>query len=218
MSLMWVSWRIGLPALRQGDLSRALSLLERAMGMCQEVDIPFYFPLICIDLGAAYILDGRIDAAVPLLTHALEQTIAIGNIAHQPHCRLALGEAQMLADRLEEAQALAEQTLSLARKHQERGNQAYALGLLGEITARREPLEVEEAAAHYQQALTLAEELGMRPLVAHCHRGLGMLYAKTGQREQARMALSAAIALYRAMDMAFWLPQAEAALAQVEGR
>ena len=58
----------------------------------------------------------------------------------------------------------------------------------------------------------------MRPLLAHCHRGLGMLCAATGQREPARAALAAAIALYRAMAMTFWLPQAEAALAQVEGQ
>ena len=77
------------------------------------------------------------------------------------------------------------------------------------------PRSVEQAAAHYQQALALAEELGMRPLQAHCHRGLGTLYAATGQREQARAALSTAIALYRDMEMTFWLPQAEAALAQV---
>ena len=76
---------------------------------------------------------------------------------------------------------------------------------------------VEQAEAHYHQALALAEELGMRPLQAHCHRGLGTLYATTGQREQARTELSTAIELYRAMDMTFWLPQAEAALAQVEG-
>ena len=64
----------------------------------------------------------------------------------------------------------------------------------------------------------LAEELGMRPLQAHCHRGLGTLYARTGQREQARTALSTAIAMYQAMAMTFWLPQTEAALAQMEGR
>jgi Flp pilus assembly protein TadD len=58
----------------------------------------------------------------------------------------------------------------------------------------------------------------MRPLQAHCHRGLGTLYAKTGRREQARAELSTAIDLYRAMAMTFWLPEAEAALAQVEGR
>jgi hypothetical protein len=58
----------------------------------------------------------------------------------------------------------------------------------------------------------------MRPLVAHCHLGLGTLYAKTGQREQARAALSTAIAMYRAMAMTFWLPQVEVALAQMEAR
>ena len=83
---------------------------------------------------------------------------------------------------------------------------------------RRDPPEVDQAAAHYHQALVLAEELGMRPLQAHCHRGLGTLYAQSSRVEQARTALSTAIALYRAMDMTFWLPQAEAALAQLSIR
>ena len=89
--------------------------------------------------------------------------------------------------------------------------------LLGEIAARREPPEVYKAGEYYRQGLALAEELGMRPLQAHCHRGLGLLYATTGQWEQARTALCTAIALYRDMDMTFWLPQTEAVLAQVEG-
>jgi tetratricopeptide (TPR) repeat protein len=96
-----------------------------------------------------------------------------------------------------------------------RGGEARALRLLGEIAIRRDPPDVAPAEEHYQQALALADELGMRPLQAHCHLGLGTLYAKIGEREQARVALAAAIALYRAMDMTFWLPQAEAALAQV---
>jgi hypothetical protein len=73
-----------------------------------------------------------------------------------------------------------------------------------------------EAQTHYQQALALAEARGMRPLQAHCHLGLGTLYATTGQQRQAHAALSAALALYRAMDMTFWVPQVEAALAQME--
>jgi Flp pilus assembly protein TadD len=56
----------------------------------------------------------------------------------------------------------------------------------------------------------------MRPLQAHCHRGLGTLYAKTGQREEARAALSTAMAMYQSMDMTFWLPETEATLAQVD--
>jgi Flp pilus assembly protein TadD len=80
------------------------------------------------------------------------------------------------------------------------------------------PPDTAQAEAHYQEALALAETLGMRPLQAHCHQGLGRLYRQTGRGEQARAALTTAIELYRAMDMTFWLPQAEAALAQVEGR
>jgi tetratricopeptide (TPR) repeat protein len=124
----------------------------------------------------------------------------------------------LLAGCLEEAHALAERTLVLVRERQERGNEAYALRLLGDIAARREPPEIEQGEAYFQQALALAEELGLRPLQAHCHGGLGTFYAKIGRREQARTELSIAIELYRAMEMTFWLPQAEAALAQIEER
>jgi tetratricopeptide (TPR) repeat protein len=104
----------------------------------------------------------------------------------------------------------------LARAHQERGNEAYALRLLGDIAAQREPPEIETAVSYYHQARTLAEELGMRPLQAHCHRGLGRLYATLGQREQARTELSTAMEMYRSMEMTFWLPETETALAQVD--
>jgi len=210
-SVMLASWGIGLLSLRQGDLPRALPLLERAVVLCQDADLPVWFPVVAPALGAAYTLAGRVADAVPLLT----QAIATERVAYQALRSLSLGEAHLLTGRLEEAHALAERALALARVHQECGNQAYALRLLGEIAARLEPLEVELAEDHYQQALTLADKLGMRPLVAHCHLSLGTLYATMGQREQARTELSAAIALYRAMEMTFWLPQTEAVLAQV---
>jgi class 3 adenylate cyclase/tetratricopeptide (TPR) repeat protein len=252
VSLMRASAGVGLLFLRDGDLPRALPLLERAMALCQDADLPFYVPKVAAYLGAAYTLvlchslivglaytkafvlldeistatlifsldgalGGRITDAVPLLTQALERTMAMDMRADQALCGLPLGEAHLLAGRLAEAHALAERALAHARAHQERGHEAYALRLLGKIAARREPPDVTQAEAHYQQALALAEELGMRPLQAHCHRGLGTLYARIGQREPARAALAAAIAMYRSMDMTFWLPQTEAALAQVEG-
>jgi tetratricopeptide (TPR) repeat protein len=169
-------------------------------------------------LGAAYTLGGRVADALPLLTQALEQLMSMERVDFQARCHLSLGEAHMLAGHLEEAHTLTDRALAHAREHQERGNQAYALHLLGEIAAHRTPPDVAAAAVHYHQALALAEKLGMRPLQAHCHRGLGTLYAATGQREPARHALVTAIALYRSMAMTFWLPQTEAALAQVEER
>src|SRR5262249_1567922 len=127
-----------------------------------------------------------------------------------------LSEVCRLAGRREEAWQHACRALDLARQRKQRGNEARALYQLGAVHAHTGPPDAEQTEAHYQPAPALAEELGMRPLQAHCHLGLGTLYATTGQREQARAALAAAIALYCAMDMTFWLPQAEAALAQVE--
>jgi tetratricopeptide (TPR) repeat protein len=215
-SIMRAYWGVGLLSLRQGDLPRALPRLEQAVSICQDADLPAFFPWLAAALGETYTLAGCVADAVPLLTQALEQTTARESIDLQALCLLPLGEAHVLAGRLEEAHALAEHTLALTRTHQERGNEAYALRLFGEIAARREPPEHGQAETHYRQALALTEELGMRPLQAHCHRGLGTLYAKIGQREQARAALTAAIDLYRTMEMTFWLPQAEAALAHVE--
>jgi tetratricopeptide (TPR) repeat protein len=207
---------VGRPYLRQGDLHQALPLLERAAGLCEDADLPFFFSLLAPDLGAAYVLCGRVDEAIRLLERVLEQTTSSGRMGHQAPLLFTLGEAHLRAGRLEEAYTLAARALEHARTSQERGSEAYALRLLGDITTHCDPPEVEEADASYLQALALAEELGMRPLVAHCHQGLGTLYAMTGQREQARAELSIAIELYKAMGMTFWLPQAETALAQVE--
>jgi tetratricopeptide (TPR) repeat protein len=215
-SLVVASNGLGLLVLLQGNLSRALPLLERAVSICQDSGFLGLSTLQAEPLGAAYTLSGRLADAVPLLTQTLEQLTALERVDFQARCYLSLGEAHMLAGHLDDAHTLAERALTHARTYKEHGNETYALRLLGEIAAHREPPDAAQAEAHYRQALALAEELGMRPLQAHCHRDLGTLYAATGQREQARAELLAALALYREMAMTFWLPQTEAALAQVE--
>jgi tetratricopeptide (TPR) repeat protein len=214
-SLMVASWGAGVLSLRHGDLPKALPLLERAVSICQDPDLSVWFTRIAPYLGMTYTLAGRGADAVSLLTEAVQQSAAAKRVNDETLCSLSLGEAQMLAGRLGEAHTFAERALALARGHQYRGHQAYALRLLGDIAVQREPPESVLSEAYYRQALALAEGLGMRPLQAHCHRGLGTLYVTIGQREQARTELSTAIALYRAMEMIFWLPQAEAVLAQV---
>jgi tetratricopeptide (TPR) repeat protein len=156
-------------------------------------------------------------AAPALVEHGVKQAVARGRPSFLASSIACLSEAYLLAGRLDEAHQHTEQALDLACQYQQRGSQAWALWLLSESTARQASPEVESAAGYYHQALSLAEELGVRPLQAHCHHGLGMLYASAGQQEQARTALSTAIVLYRSMDMRFWLPQAEATLREVAG-
>jgi tetratricopeptide (TPR) repeat protein len=207
---------MGVLYLCQGDVQRAIPVLERALALCQDWHILLLLPRQAAALGLAYALDGRVAAGLPLAVHGVEQSVTSGQPRHLVPAIAYLSEAYLVAGRLEEAHQHAAQTLDLARQYQYRGHQAWALWLLGESTARQAFPESESAIGHYRQALALAEELGMRPLQAHCHRSLSTLYSQGGQREQARAAISATLALYRDMDMTFWLPQAEAALAQVE--
>ena len=191
-------------------------MLEGALALVQRADLRLLVPMVAAPLGAAYALAGRTADAVPLLEQAVAQAVARQYLWDQALRVVWLGEAYLRAGRLAEAGTQAQQALEFAQAHQERGHEAYALWLLGEIAVQCDPLEIEDAETYYRQALALATALDMRPLQAHCHRGLGTLYAKNGRPEQGGAAISTAMEMYRAMAMTFWLPQAEMALAHVE--
>jgi tetratricopeptide (TPR) repeat protein len=207
---------LGYLHLHKGDVTRAIALLERGLGVCQALPIPLLFPEVASALGYAYALTGRFAEALPLLEQAAEEAVAMRRMVEQAHRLIRLSDTYLLTMRTKDAKDRAEQGLVLSREHRERGHEAWALWHLGTLTMQRDPLAVEEVEGSYRQALTRADDLGMRPLQAHCHRGLGMLYITTGQQEPARTELSTAMKMYQDMEMTFWLPQTEAALEQVE--
>jgi class 3 adenylate cyclase/tetratricopeptide (TPR) repeat protein len=203
--------------LDQGDLEQAIRVLEQGLALCRAAGNRDNFRHIVADLGAAYALQGRLAEGRSLLEEGISASLCTGALSNLASRVAWLSEVWRLAGHWDEAWHHARQALDLARPQKARGGEARALHQFGVVYAHAALPEVAQAEGHYQQALALADELGMRPLQAHCHHGLGTLYATTGQHEQAHAELSTAIALYRAMDMTFWLPQAEAALAQVEG-
>jgi tetratricopeptide (TPR) repeat protein len=127
-----------------------------------------------------------------------------------------LSEGYLLAGRVADARIAAQRALRLARQQKERGNEAYTLRLLGEIAAREDPPNVGQAEDHYRQAIALAEQLGMRPLVAHCHVGLGKLYRRMRNPQRAKEHLTTATEMMREMEMGLWLEKAEAELKELE--
>jgi predicted ATPase len=207
------SFSTGLLYCRQEALHKAMPALERGLGLCQVWNMRIWGAQIAALLGYAYALSGRVAEAVPLLEQAVRQNFSTS--ALNTLRMIYLSEAYLRAGRSDEAIQLAQRTLELARQYDELSNQAWVLRLLGDIYSQDDLADVQRAEVSYRQALLLAEEVGMRPLQAHTHRGLGILYTQMGRREQARKELSAAIALYRAMEMQFGLPQAEAALRQI---
>jgi tetratricopeptide (TPR) repeat protein len=206
---------LGLLYLAQGDLEHAIRVLDQGLALCRASGNRSWLRGITGSLGYAYALQGRLAEGCALLEEGISESIRMEARQSSPSVAW-LSEVCRLAGRGEEAWQHAYQALDLARQQKARGDEAVALHQLGTIYAHAVPLDVVQAEAYYRQALARAEELGMRPLQAHCHRSLGTLYTTTGQREQARAELTTGIALYRDMDMTFWLPQAEVVLAQVE--
>jgi tetratricopeptide (TPR) repeat protein len=151
------------------------------------------------------VLLGRVAEGLSLLNEAQEsdeqwQTLIV---AH-------MGEACLLAGRLDDATAFAGRALTFARERGQCGYEAHTLRLLGVIASHLDPADAGAAEGYYHQGMALADELGMRPLVAHCHLGLGKLYRQSGQRPQAKEYLTTATGMFREMAVAFWLEQAEA--------
>jgi len=209
---------LGLLYLAQGDLEAAVQVLERGLALCRASGNRDWLRRIAAGLGTAYAHAGRLTQGLTLLEETCRDDIGTGALFMYTNHLTQLSAVELLAGHLDEASQHACQALDLSRQQKARGYEAHALFQLGAIHTRAAPPDVQASEARYREALTLAEPLGMRPLQAHCHLGLGTLYTTIGRPDQARAELSAAIELYRAMEMRFWLPQAEAALAKVEGR
>ena len=197
--------------LRKGEFDRAVALLESGLALCRAVEMPALLTQLLATLGYARVLQGRFVEGQSLLEESVEPS-TFSRSAPFSFPLLFLGEAAFLARKDHEAEQIAQRAFDQARGRCERGWEAWALRLLGEIARHREPPEVESAEQHLYGALALATELGMRPLVAHCHLGLGKLSLRAGHRENARENLMTAATMYREMDMRFWLEQAEAEL------
>jgi tetratricopeptide (TPR) repeat protein len=190
----------------RGDLPEAMAHLERGLDLCRQADIGVWLNFLTLSLGRVYALSGRRAEAQRLL----EESLAVARTKTRVDESMSLawlGTAHLLAGRPAEAQDAATCGLEVARQQQARGAEAVVRHVLGEIASSAGPPD-SAAAAHYRAALTLAEELGMQPLVAHCHAGLAGLCRKSGDPSAADAHLATATALYRGMGMAYWLEQA----------
>jgi class 3 adenylate cyclase/tetratricopeptide (TPR) repeat protein len=210
-NLATACWQIAWFRFLKGDLDQATLLAERAVELCHQWGYRRSLGLAMCVLGHILALSGRAMQAVDLLEQGVRQADAFDLTWLRCPCLHFLGEVYLLVGRSEDAQRTADQALELAREREERGFEAWALRLQAEIAATATPTG-EVAETRYREAMALATELEMRPLVAHCHLGLGKLYRRTGDGVKGQEHLTTAATLYREMDMGFWLAQAEAVL------
>ena len=167
---------VGFLYLRSDRPARAAEVLERALDLCREYGVRGLVPHIAAPLSAAYAGSGRVGDAVALRREAVELGPEVGLHADQS-LRLAFaGEAQVAAGDMTTARELASQARDLAGRVGERGNEAWALKLLGDVDSRRSSRDA--AASHYRAAMDIGQSLGMAPLVDVCRTGLGRLSAR----------------------------------------
>jgi tetratricopeptide (TPR) repeat protein len=201
VSLIHVNASLGFLYLIKGDFAAAIPVLERAMALSEDKHIKIYVPLVAPRLGYAYIRAGRLAEGLCLLEQSIEDSAAVGRAGFVALNLAWLSEAYLGAGRVDEARDLADRALKLSRQHKEPGHGALALKLCGDIAMRQSAKQIDQAEACYREALSLAIDMAMRPLRAHCHAGLAQVYAAAGNLEQAREESSAARGLFRDMAM-----------------
>jgi tetratricopeptide (TPR) repeat protein len=210
--LVYVNCSLAVLFLLKGDFAKAVEILERSMKLCHSAKIPVYVPYVASRLGAAYANSGRISEAIAYLEQGVENSAAAGRLAFLSLSTAWLSEGYLICGRLKEAKSAAQRAFHLSQEHKERGHEAWVLKLFGDIALRHDPPKIEQAEEQYRRAFALSSDIGMRPLQAHCRLGLGYVWGARGSPDRAGTELSAAIDLYRSMEMAFWLNRAEATL------
>ncbi len=212
--MSYALWHLGYLWGLKGDFAQAIPLLERGLAVARETQVLIPSVHNAGALGDVLVRAGRLAEGLDVLRWTQEAREPFGTAQYLSRFLVDLGCAYVAAGRLDDSRTSAGRALALTREQGHRGHEAYALRLLGEIAFLGGPVEAETAEGCYGQALALATELEMRPLMAHCHVGLAKLYRRVGDRAKAEESLETAIPMYREMDMGFWLEQAETQLSE----
>ena len=193
-----------------GEAAEAIPLLEKAAAICRAGNVYDWLGPVLMRLGFAYALTGRLAEGIALGEEGRAQCEASRGITGHPTRLGGLAQSYLLAGRTAEAEATARQGIALAQQHRQAAGEAVCLHALGRVAVAAEPPDEATARHCFHRALQMAGVRGMRPLVAHCHLGLGTLDARLGRRGEAAEHVEAAATLYREMGMRSWLEVAHA--------
>jgi tetratricopeptide (TPR) repeat protein len=205
---------LGMAYLRIGNVRLALQLLEKSRQECINSGVRSLYSYTVGSLGYAYLLLNEPGHALTLLEEGAREENFEAATFWIAHPLTVLADAYRVNGKNELASETASRALDVASSREERTSEAWAILVMAKVNADMGRLE--QAIEWYQRALNQAGELSMLPLTAHCHMGLGQLYLKKGRSKEAHSELSAALDLYRSMDMSFWVPQVESALAKIK--
>jgi class 3 adenylate cyclase/tetratricopeptide (TPR) repeat protein len=205
-----IAWTLtGLVWRERGQLERALPPLTRSLALCEQANLSVWQPIVSALLGATLVALDRKDDGEGLLREAIRRAEALGVMAYLARWMVLLGEGLLARGDASAARAAADRAIELALAHGERGHEAMAWRLIGDIAARGPVEDFGSAREAYEQALSIADELGLRPLAARTHFHLGQLQRGLGRLEDAEEHVARAVVLFADMGMRYWLEQSE---------
>jgi len=210
-TIVWAHLTASMLHLFKGEWAKAHLLIEQWISIRRSLDVAVLLPWAVTSSAWALAQIGEASEALSRVREAeqlLERQTTMGIVGHRSWSYYAVSRACLLLGRVDEARQLGSRSVESSQRQP--GFRAHALHLLGDLAAYPDQFDAESGVAHYQQALALAQSHGMRPLVAHCHLGLGKLYRRAGQLKHARENLATATTMYREMAMGFFLEQGEA--------
>ena len=204
-------WGLAYAYVQRGEFDSALRLLERTLALCRDWSVPILLQISAPLHGIALARSGQVTEGITVLRDArrgIKEEIGMGN--YNTLNVLWMGEALALGKQYKDALEVADRALELARQCHHATFEGWALRLLGEIALRSDHDQWRAAEDRFQQALALGQKLGMRPLIARCHAGLGMLLRRSDRGAGADQHLQTATMMYREMGMKYWQEQLEA--------
>ncbi len=193
----------------RGQLERAVGPLARALSICRDAHLTVWQAIPASLLGQCLVTLDRKEDGISLLEEGVRLSDELGVRAYLARWATLLGEGLLLTGDIARATENGERALALAQAHGERGHEAAALRLLGDIAASQGPPRVSVATERFTAAIALAEELGLRPLLARAHLGLGQLHRREGQVREAEAHLATAVVLFSDLGMRTWLDRTE---------
>ncbi|HEX5023177.1 MAG TPA: hypothetical protein VFX54_21085, partial [Candidatus Binatia bacterium] len=213
-SLCTAYFGVGHLHLTRGVIDRGIAMLEHSLETCRLWNLYQNVPRVAAALGYAYAVAGRRGEAMTLLTLADERAKAVGMV-WRSLTGAQLIQGFLLIGKRQEAAWLTSRALESSRRHSQRSREALALYVQGEIASAANPVDFENAEGSFRAAIIISDELKMRPLLAHCHVGLGKLYQRANDLKQAKAHLTNGVAMMREMEMGLWLERAEAELKEL---
>ena len=214
LSQLYMDMAGGFLHMCRGDFPEAIRLLEHGLALCEVTGARLIFAWVASYIGSAYVHSGRVSEGISHLEQAVDTLTTLRVILRRSLVIGWLGEGYLFAGRTDDALDCARKALDLARDQQERGNEAEALRLLADIALSRSSSGTEVVTELYRQAMAIAEDLALRPLLARCHLGLGKACLRTDDPASARRHLTAALDMFRAMQMRYWIENVTAEMAK----